>query len=168
MSDERKRILLLKLVGNAYETGDFEEVFNNLDENCVWESQWVLEPRKGIETLKDYYRKKAETIKNSNTPCEYEIVELVGNMGNIIDNVKVNIQNEETTGSVRLAYEEGKLVILITQKIDDKINGTIIDLKINENNKIERIDLSDSVLYNYKPTGLKYTIIEDAEDYNFN
>ncbi len=139
----------LDLISYGYENGDFSSLFPCLAEDCVLESQWVMTPNVGYDAVTDYLSGKGETLKRNGTFPTCSIQELVGNI-NVIDNVDIHINGEKTNGSVGLHYSSGELCLLMEQTIDDKTNSVILRIKINNEEKISRIDLCMPELFQYR------------------
>ena len=120
MEKEVIKLKLLNIVANGYETGNFDEMIPYLSEDCVWESQWVIEPRVGITKLKDYYTEKGKLIKERKSFCKCEIFKCTNMPG---------------------------LGILLEQEVNNEKIQTVITIKINDDNLISRIDISNSEFY---------------------
>ena len=139
----------LDLISDGYEKGDFAPLFPYLAEDCVLESQWVLTPNEGYDAVVSYLTKKGETLKESGSFPTCYIQELVGNI-NTIKDVDINVCGEKKHGSAGLYYPSGELCLLMEQTIDEKKNGVILRIKLNENEKISRIDLCMPELFQYR------------------
>ena len=139
----------LDLISDGYEKGDFAPLFPYLAEDCVLESQWVLTPNEGYDAVVSYLTKKGETLKESGSFPTCYIQELVGNI-NTIKDVDINVCGEKKHGSAGLYYPCGELCLLMEQTIDEKKNGVILRIKLNENEKISRIDLCMPELFQYR------------------
>ena len=117
------RCNVLIYLGNGYNTGDFSWIYRYFADDCVWESQWVLNAINGKENVKEYYKNKGEQIKNSDSKCAFQIVEL---------------PNED-------------LALKIKQKYDDKENEVLVEVKFEKDKlEIKRIDICIPNLYNYR------------------
>lgn len=140
----------LNVLCTCYSTGEFEPLFPLLAENCVCESQWVLKPHTGKEVVKDYYRTKGTLMRKSGSRIEGFIVELVGNM-NTLKNADVHVNGGKVSrASVGLWYPEGKLAALLCQKLPGEIIRMIVDIQLDENDLISRIDLCMPELFKYR------------------
>lgn len=139
----------LEIISDGYEKGDFEPLFPCLAEDCVFESQWVLTPNTGYEAVVSYLTAKGETLKESDSFPSCYIQELVGNI-NTIKHIDLNVNGEKQHGSVGLHYPSGELCLLMRQDIDDKTNDVILRIKLNDNEKISRIDLCMPELFKYR------------------
>ena len=141
----------LKVLCECYSTGVFEPLFPLLADDIVFESQWVLTPNVGREAVEDYFIGKGNTLRKKDCCPKCEIVQLVGNI-NPIHNADVHINGEKAKRSTfGLLYQDGKLCALMTQELQNDTVRVIIDIKINEENKISRIDLCMPELFNYVP-----------------
>ncbi len=116
----------LDLIGKGYEEGDFTPLFPHLAEDCVMESQWVLTPNEGYDAVVSYLTGKGETLKRTGSFPSYSIQEIVG------------------------SHSFGELCLLMEQTIDDKTNSVILCIKLNEEEKISRIDLCAPELFQYR------------------
>ncbi len=138
----------LKILGTGYETGDFIELFPYLADDCVWESQWRLDPEKGKEKVINYYNKKGDILRETEAFPKWTIVEFVDDLNLIKGSTK---EKEGKTVPVRfgLMYEAGKPALLMSQKLDDVTNATIVDIKIDDQNLIRRIDMCMPELFKF-------------------
>ena len=160
-SNEQKDPLItaLRVLCKCYSTGDFEPLFPLLSENIELNSMWVLEPLKGKEKVVEYYLGKGETVRNAGVFAECYIVQLLGNMNSVrADRLYVN--GEQKTGSVGLWYQDGKYCMLMTQKLKDGNAQGIIDIKLDDDNKIKEISICMPELFKYK-----YTNLYQSENY---
>ena len=139
----------LDLISDGYEKGNFAPLFPYLAEDCVLESQWVLTPNEGYDAVVSYLTKKGETLKESGSFPTCYIQELVGNI-NTIKDVDINVCGEKKHGSAGIYYPSGELCLLMEQAIDEKTNGVIVRIQLNENEKISRIDLCMPELFQYR------------------
>lgn len=139
----------LDLISDGYEKGDFEPLFPHLANDCVLESQWVLTPNEGYDAVKAYLSGKGDALKKSGSFPSCSIQELVGTI-NSINNGDINVSGEKQCGSVGLWYPSGELCLLMEQTIDDKTNGVILRIKLNDEEKISRLDLCMPELFQYR------------------
>ena len=107
-----------KIFAEAYSTFDVEPLINALADDCVFESQMVLEPLEGKEAIENYLRGKFEALRNANAPISCSLARVVS--GSVLG----------TVGSpcVVMCQEEQEGVALLRQSDDGKINR--IDLCI--------------------------------------
>lgn len=113
---------ILKELGNCYVTGNFNKIFQYLDNNCVCESQWVIEARSGKEKVMEYYINKGKALKEKNSKCTYKIVYI---------------------------SPFRKLALIVSQYKENEIVNVMLDVKFNDSNKILRIDICDPDFYDY-------------------
>ncbi len=145
-----KELLLkyLKIIGNGYATGDFKELYPFLAPDCVWESQWRLTPETGKETVINYFNKKGDILRETASFPKWMVVEFVDNLNPIKASiVKRNVKNPPV--SIGLLYEKGKLALFMAQDLDDRVSSSIVDIKIDENNLIKRIDMCMPELFKF-------------------
>lgn len=141
--------MYLNLISDGYEKGEFTPLFPYLAEDCVLESQWVTTPNVGYYAIVDYLTCKSETLKSTGSYPSCSIQELIGNI-NTIKDVDINVSGKKKHGYVGLYYPSGELCLLMEQTIDDKTNGVILRIKLNEEEKISRIDLCMPELFQYR------------------
>lgn len=120
--DKQKIYDILIVLGECYSKGEFDAIFEYMDEECVWESQWVIEAKTGIENVKEYYQQKSKSLKGNNSKCSYKIVEI----------------------------HTGKLAVLITQKLENETKDTMLEVKFSDDFKILRIDVCNPAFYSYR------------------
>lgn len=135
--DDDYRSYCVEKIIEAYCTGRFDIIYDMLDENIQYHSQWVLEPMIGKRDLVDYFDGKGETIRNSDTVLNGSVVVITA--------------DHKRTGNMVLMSEQGKICALISQKINGKTNWTFISPKFNEENKITELCLNDPALFSFKP-----------------
>ena len=145
MIDRDTHLHALKIVGQAYVSAHFDKIFPLLAEDCVWSSQWRLDSEDGRDQVIRYFKAKEEAFIGFEHTCRFAIVELVGDM-----NLNPSIDSNGKRAYVGLFYPEGKLCIYMEQDLDGQINGTIIDLTLNEDGLITRIDLCMPELFRFK------------------
>lgn len=147
----KNRMLLshLQTLCDGYTTGDFEPLFFMLADDVVLESQWVLTPCKGRKAVEEYFSGKGETLKKHNAFPKCWIVRLAGNANPVEGNISVN-GNEPEHATIALQYPEGKLCMYMSQTLEDKTNGVIVDLTLDERNSISRIDLCMPELFDFE------------------
>lgn len=138
----------LQIIGSCYATGDFEPLFPYLADDCVWESQWRLTPETGKETVINYFNKKGTILKETGSFPKWMVVEFIDNMNPINSNIVRGSKSEHA--SVALFYEAGKLALFMSQDLDDRKNAMIIDLTIDDQNLIKRIDLCMPELFKFE------------------
>lgn len=152
----------LKVLCVSYSTGKFEELFPLLSDECVFESQWVLTPNTGKETVIDYFTKKGATLRRTGSCPECTIVELVGNL-NTIKNADIHLNGGEARrGSVGLWYPDGKLAMLMRQKSNGEVISVLVDMQLDENDMISRIDLCMPELFNFKHYDGPFSVDENV------
>ena len=140
----------LKVLCQCYSVGKFEALFPFLSEKCVFESQWVLTPNTGKEAVTDYFTKKGATLRKAGSCPECTIVELVGNL-NTIKNADIHLNGGEAKrGSFGLWYPDGKLAMLMCQQSNGELISVLVDMQLDENDLIARIDLCMPELFRFK------------------
>ena len=126
LETNKVRVDFLYKLRKSYRLGDFSFIYSFLDENCVFESQWVLEPKKGFNEIYNYFENKGATLTEHNNFPHGDLVELVGDMN--------------LFGNVGMTYEPGEVCLMLKQKVDDKENKTLVRVQV-KGEKISRIDL---------------------------
>ena len=122
---------------HAYETGNFDILYDDFADDIQFHSQWVLEPLIGKKALIDYYNGKGQSLRKSSSKLQGDVV--------------VITENRKLNGNVILMSETGKVCALMAQQIDGKTNWIFISPKFNENNKLIEIALNDPDLFSFMP-----------------
>ena len=152
-TNSKKNDVLLehfKVLCISYSTGRFEPLFPLLSEECVFESQWVLTPHKGKEDIIEYLTGKGKTMRKSACCPECTVVKLIGNI-NKIENADIHLNGGEAQrASFGLYYEDGKLAMLMSQRLNGEVNSVIVDMQLDENDMISRIDLCMPELFRFE------------------
>jgi RimJ/RimL family protein N-acetyltransferase len=140
----------LKKLGIAYCSADFSEFYPFLSDDCVWESQWVLEPRIGKETIVEYYENKSRSLRESDSRISFTVVQLIGNLntGTVQDLV---VNGEKRHGSFGLFYENNKPCLYLRQRANGELNGMIIQPEFDNNGKLKRLDVCIPELFRFEP-----------------
>lgn len=130
----------LTLIANCYIKQDFKDLYPYLSNDVAWESNWVMEPRKGYEVVTKYYDDKAIQLKNSGWKTYHTLVKTLDSYDN------------PNKSNVILAHEVGKLMDYVTQVSNKGVKSDmIIDIKVNDDNGlITRIDICMPSLFNYE------------------
>ena len=139
---------LLRILCNCYSTGYFDELFPHMAEDVVMESMWVLQPNVGRSAVEDYFQGKGETLRKHDCCPDCFIVQLVGSLNSIDADVHLN-GGAPQRAQFGLMYPEGKLCMLMRQQSDDEVIEVLVDLTLDEDNNISRIDLCEPTLFNY-------------------
>lgn len=141
----------LKTICKCYSSGVFFPLFRFLADDCAFESQWVLTPNVGKESISKYLDAKGKLMRTHGCCPTCEIVQLVGNVC-ALDNAGIHLNGMETEfGSYASLYNAGKLVVLMEQDLDYETNGVIIDIRLNDDGMISRINLRMPELFKYTP-----------------
>ncbi len=152
IAENKKNVLFnrLKALCIGYSTGNFEKIFTLLADDCVFESQWVMTPNVGKEAVSDYLVNKGKTLQRSGSFPECIIIEFVGNL-NTVENAEIHLNDEAPKrGSFGLWYQDGKLAMLMCQKLNGETISVVVDIKLNEFDQISRIDLCMPELFKFK------------------
>lgn len=152
-NNDKVMIASLSILCKSYSTGDFIDLFPLLAEDVELNSMWVLTPLKGKEKIIEYYLGKGEAVKKAGTFPECFIVQLIGNM-NPIKPDKLFVNDEHKMGSVGLWYQDGKYCMLMSQKLSDGKAEGIIDIKLDDENKIKEISICMPELFRFRLTDL--------------
>ena len=140
---------LLNLLSKGYKTGNFSKVFPELAEDCVWESQWVLEPMRGRKEIIAYLEKKGETLIKSGSFPTCSIQELIGNL-NAVESQNIIVNGKSEKGSVGLYYPSGELCLLMEQTLDDEKIQVLLRITLDDDQKISRVDICDSDFFKFR------------------
>lgn len=152
ITDPEKKLFYsyLNLFSKGYRSGDFSELFPHLDPDCVWHSQWVIEPRKGAEAIANYLTEKGESLQKSHSQVAGTIVELLGNV-HMVENDTLTVNGTQVYGSFGLFYTPGKLCLFLEQEVDGETNALVLNIDINEQKKITVVNLNMPELYRFRP-----------------
>ena len=131
---------VLRAMERAYEKGDFAEFVSLLDEDCVYESMWVIERLHGYKAVADHLLGKGNSIRKSGAYPECWIEEMVGDINPLPEtNIQENVKEKYST--VAPLYEAGKYCLIIEQEIDGETNKTVVVLQLTETGKVCRISI---------------------------
>lgn len=150
MEEFNRLCVVLSALGNGYSTGDFNEFFPFLSDDCVLESQWVLTPNVGYKAVTSYFTKKGKTlIKTDNFPfCS--CVELLENY-NPKKKVRVKLNDNDTKiDTCSLLYTPGKPCLEMRQTVNGKEIVVLIDVSLNQDGMVNRIDLCTPEFFKYR------------------
>lgn len=151
----------LKVLCEGYSTGRFDSLFPLLAEDCIFESQWVLTPHKGKAETIDYLTGKGVSMRKSNCCPKCTIIKLVGNI-NKIENAEIHLNGGEAQrASFGLWYPDGKLAMLMCQHLNGERNFVVVDMQLNENDLISRIDLCMPELFKFEHYAGPFKFEED-------
>ena len=137
----------LTLLANCFIKCDFNDLFPYLAKDVVWESNWVMQPRVGYDVVVNYYKTKAKQFKTSSWHTYHTLVKTL--------EPKLSGLNSKN-GRVML-YHEKDILLDYVKQISDKgeISYSIIELKLNEEGLITRIDMCMPELFSFE----KYKVI---------
>jgi len=131
---------VLRAMERAYEKGDFTEFVPLLDEECVYESMWVIEPLYGRQAVADHLLGKGNSISKSGAYPECWIEEFVGNIKPLPD-TDIHENVKEKYGIIAPLYEAGKYCLMMEQELDGKTNKAVVVLQLTEEGKVCRISI---------------------------
>lgn len=147
-----KLLVVLGHLSYAYQTGDFSSFVTLLTEDCIYESMWVRDPLCGKEAVSQHLLGKGKSIEKSGTFPSCWIVELIGDM-NLLPGSNVIVNGEKNHATIALAYEPGKYCLMMEQKLNGKTNGVLVDLKLNDEGLVCRMDLCMPELFKIRDFG---------------
>ena len=131
---------VLQSMERAYEEGDFTEFVSLLDENCVYESMWVIERLYGKEAVANHLLGKGNSISKSGAYPECYIEEMVGDINPLPDaDIQENVK--EKYSSIAPLCEPGKYCLFMEQEIDGKTNKSVVVLQLSDMGKVSRISI---------------------------
>ena len=149
--EENTRLFdVLSALRKGYSTGDFEGLFPYLAQDCVLESQWVLTPLCGYEEVVTYFSGKGKSIARDKCFPSCYIVELIGDCnpsGPAAVSMKGVVPHNPSFDEMNAA---GKLCLLMEQTIDGETNGLLVDIQLNEEENVKRIDLCVPELFRFQ------------------
>lgn len=108
-----------KIFAEAYSTFDAEPLINALAEDCVFESQMVMQPLVGKPAIEEYLRRKMETFRKHKTHIDCSLAQV---------------------GSSPVLSANGSPCVVMRQGD----GGAVVLLKQSEAGEITRIDLCTS------------------------
>ena len=133
----------LTAIATAYINHDFGGIYRFFDEQIIWESSWVLEPRRGRDTVIEYYERKAQQLKGSPWKTYHTLVKTLDPFS-----APIKPGKHET---LFLVHAAGKLMDYVLQISDTgEKSDMVIDIEINDENLISRIDICFSSLYKFE------------------
>ena len=135
----------LLALGTGYETGCFDGFFPYLADECEKTSQWSYETVCGKENVIEYYREKGELNRNAQGKTKTWVVELVNNMS------PYPMKEAGSGASLKLFYSEGKLCLYLEQYLENEVIKVIVDLNMDENNKVASVCLCMPELFQFRP-----------------
>lgn len=134
----------LLALGKGYETGCFDDFYPYLADECEKTSQWTYETVYGKENVIEYFRKKVELSQQSGGRAKTRVVELVNHMN------PVPMKDNHPKSSLALLYSEGKLCLYLMQFIHDETIRVIVDVDLDDNNKVQSICLCMPELFQFR------------------
>ena len=151
LEENSRRYDVLCALAKGYETGDFSELFPFLAKDCVLESQWVLTPNTGYDAVVSYLTGKGKTLVKYECLADCSIVELVDNCRPVkMPRVIVNGEAPKQA-YVGLMYTPGTLCLLMKQTLDGETNSVLVDVSIDDEGMVKRIDLCMPELFRFRP-----------------
>lgn len=139
----------LSALAEGYATGLFDELFPLLAEDCVFETQWRMEPEAGKAAVIAYFTAKGRTLRDMACCPEADLIQFIGD-SNPIRNADMLFNGEPHHGTFMMMYEPNKLALRLRQRLNGQENHVIVDLTLNESDQIRRIDLCMPELYRYR------------------
>ncbi len=139
----------LSVLAKCYSGGCFDELFPLLADDCVFETQWRLNPDVGKRAVIAYFTGKGQTMRDYNACPVCDLISFVG-YSNPIRNADITFESGKYHGTFVLMYEPDKLALRMRQTLDSQTNCVIVDLTLNEQNQISRIDLCMPELFRYR------------------
>lgn len=115
----------LEILCKCYSTGRFDGIFPFMSEDCIFDSQWVFDALNGKNKVIRYLNGKGETLRKHKCCPTCMVVRFT-------------------------TYPAGKFAMLMIQTTGDEINRAIVDLQLDENDLISRIDLCIPQLYKFE------------------
>ena len=100
---------VLLALQNGYEEGNFESISPFLNNNSVFESQWVWLPLTGKKDIMDYLRGKGNTLRETNAFPHTCLVDMNGEYGLKLE-------------------QDGSPAVIVTTQLDDNYQVLRIDL----------------------------------------
>lgn len=139
----------LSILARCYSGGRFEELFPLLADDCVFETQWRVDPEVGKDEVMAYFTGKGKTLRAHNVCPTCDLIQFIGNC-NPVQNTEMLFNGKPHHGTFVLMYEPNKLALRMRQRLNGQVNHIIVDLTLNEQDQIRRIDLCMPELYRYR------------------
>lgn len=139
----------LSILARCYSGGHFEELFPLLADDCVFETQWRADPEVGKDAVMAYFTGKGKTLIAYNACPTCDLIQFI-DYCNPIQNADIEFNGQPYHGTFMMLYEPGKLALRMRQRLNGQINHIIVDLTLNEQDQIRRIDLCMPELYQYR------------------
>lgn len=136
------------LTKEAYEKGDFSELFPVMAEDYEHMSFWVLEIIKGKDAAIHYYREKGKAVRNSDSVLRGTIVEIVDAPTSVRPNgVYVEGKQIEEDRAFFGRKDWGKAAVLMTQIVRGEEDKILIIPSINEDGMLKQILVTNPNFY---------------------
>ena len=120
---------VLRAMERAYEKGDFTEFVALLDEDCVYESMWVIERLHGREAVANHLLGKGNSISKSGSYPDCWIEEMVGNINPLPDtDIQENIKEKAHIRQNLSRPNRGAKILILddsTSAVDTKTDAYI-------------------------------------------
>lgn len=139
----------LKVLGSCYASGIFDPLYPYLSDDCIWESQWRLTPETGKESVINYFDKKGQILRETGCFPKWMVVEYVGNHNSVATTV-VKGKTKSEPVNVAILYQNGMLALFMAQELDDETSASIVEIKLDEKDLIQRIDVCMPELFKFK------------------
>lgn len=140
----------LSVLAKCYSSGCFDDLFPLLSDDCVFETQWRLNPDVGKSAVIAYFTGKGQTMRDYHACPVCDLISFVGD-SNPIRNADITLNDEQQFhGTFLMMYEPDKLALRMRQTLNGQTNLVIADLTLNETDQISRIDLCMPELFRYR------------------
>ena len=116
---------------------------------CVFETQWRVDPEVGKDAVMAYFTGKGKTLRAHNVCPTCDLIEFIGDC-NPLQNTEMLFNGKPHHGTFVLMYEPNKLALRMRQRLNGQVNHIIVDLTLNGQDQIRRIDLCMPELYRYR------------------
>ena len=142
-------VKIVKMIAEAYETGDFEPLFPLMTDDYEHHSLWVWDPMVGKETVIPYYRGKGNALKKSASKVLTKLVRIVEPRPKVIPR-QLYVNGEKMKPGTRLTVwsDIGIVCVLMKQIVDSGEEVTTLAVPtINEEGMLTRLLITTPDLF---------------------
>ena len=151
LTENARLYVVLRELSSGYETGDFKSFFPFLADDCVLESQWVLMPNEGKDSVIKYLKGKGKTLKRTKSFPMCCVYEIIGDITTVTNATVTTDFRSYEKASLSLMHTPGKLCLMLTQKLENETVNMVIDVTLGDDGLVRRIDLCNPDFYRCRP-----------------
>ena len=151
LTENARLYVVLRELSSGYETGDIKSFFPFLADDCVLESQWVLMPNEGKDSVIKYLKGKGKTLKRTKSFPKCCVYEIIGDITTVTNATVTTDFRSYEKASLSLMHTPGKLCLMLTQKLENETVNMVIDVTLGDDGLVRRIDLCNPDFYRCRP-----------------